>query len=221
MVDAITAATQTTGTGTGTASGAGKALAGDLQTFLVMLTTQLQNQDPLNPIESSDFAVQLATFSGVEQQVKTNQLLGSLAGQLGLSGLAQMAGWVGMEARVEAKASFTGAPVEILPAPADGADRADLVILDETGREVMRADIAPTNEPIVWAGTDAAGTAFPHGLYSFRIDSYKGNEMLGTDMAEIYATVSEVQASPEGTMVVLPGGVTVMAADVRSLRAPG
>ena len=44
-------------------------ISSDFQTFLTMLTTQLQNQDPLNPVESSDFAVQLATFSGVEQQV--------------------------------------------------------------------------------------------------------------------------------------------------------
>ena len=50
-------------------------IGNDFNTFLVMLTTQLQNQDPLNPIESSDYAVQLATFSGVEQQVRTNQLL--------------------------------------------------------------------------------------------------------------------------------------------------
>ena len=40
----------------------------DFETFLKMLTAQMENQDPLNPIESSDYAVQLATFSGVEQQ---------------------------------------------------------------------------------------------------------------------------------------------------------
>ena len=42
---------------------------GDFETFLKMLTTQIRNQDPLNPMEGSEFAVQLATFSGVEQQV--------------------------------------------------------------------------------------------------------------------------------------------------------
>ena len=43
-----------------------------------MLTTQIKNQDPLNPMEGTEFAVQLATFSGVEQQVQTNQLLARL-----------------------------------------------------------------------------------------------------------------------------------------------
>lgn len=56
---------------------------GDFETFLKMLTTQIRNQDPLNPMEGSDFAVQLATFSGVEQQVQTNDLLQKMTDQLG------------------------------------------------------------------------------------------------------------------------------------------
>ena len=44
-------------------------LSSDFETFLKMLTTQMQNQDPLNPVDSTDYATQLATFSSVEQQV--------------------------------------------------------------------------------------------------------------------------------------------------------
>jgi flagellar basal-body rod modification protein FlgD len=60
----------------------GRAISSDFNTFLRMLTVQMQNQDPLDPIDSADFAVQLATFSGVEQQVRTNELLGQLSGLL-------------------------------------------------------------------------------------------------------------------------------------------
>ena len=56
-------------------------VSSDFETFLKMLTVQMQNQDPLNPVDSSDYAIQLATFSGVEQQVKTNDLLASLGQQ--------------------------------------------------------------------------------------------------------------------------------------------
>ena len=60
--------------------------AEDIQNrFLKLLTTQMQNQDPLNPIDSTDYAAQLATFSGVEQQVRTNSLLADL-GTHGASG---------------------------------------------------------------------------------------------------------------------------------------
>ena len=51
------------------------AVSADFDTFLKMMTTQMKNQDPTKPIDSADYAVQLATFSGVEQQTKTNQLL--------------------------------------------------------------------------------------------------------------------------------------------------
>jgi flagellar basal-body rod modification protein FlgD len=54
-------------------------ITADFQTFLQLLTTQLKNQDPLNPMESTEYATQLATFSGVEQQVRTNELLESLS----------------------------------------------------------------------------------------------------------------------------------------------
>jgi len=64
-------------------------ISSDFETFLIMLTTQMENQDPLNPIESSDYAVQLATFSSVEQQVLTNDLLGTLSEQMGPMGMAQ------------------------------------------------------------------------------------------------------------------------------------
>ena len=56
-------------TADGAETGGNSALSSDFETFLRMLTTQLQNQDPLNPVDSADFAVQLATFSSVEQQV--------------------------------------------------------------------------------------------------------------------------------------------------------
>ena len=120
----------------GNAGEAASALSSDFETFLLMLTTQMENQDPLNPIESQDFAVQLATFSGVEQQVRTNDLLESLANGLGLSGMSQLAGWVGMEARVNAPAVFDVAPITLAPEPDPSSDNAVLVVRDEFGRVV-------------------------------------------------------------------------------------
>ena len=64
-------------------------IGGDFTTFLEMLTVQLKNQDPMNPMESSDFAVQLATFSSVEQQVQTNDLLKEILQEVILGCLVQ------------------------------------------------------------------------------------------------------------------------------------
>ena len=88
-------------------AGAPTMISSDFQTFLRMMTAQMQNQDPLNPMEASDFAVQLATFSGVEQQVRSNDLLAGLSDQMSLMGVSQLAGWVGMEARTGARSGST------------------------------------------------------------------------------------------------------------------
>src|SRR6266852_7931029 len=56
----------------------GSTLAGNFQTFLTLLTTQLQNQDPLSPLDTNQFTQQLVSFSEVEQQINTNTNLQSL-----------------------------------------------------------------------------------------------------------------------------------------------
>ena len=53
-------------------------IAGNFQTFLTLLTTQLQNQNPLDPLDTNQFTQQLVQFAGVEQQLKTNDSLATL-----------------------------------------------------------------------------------------------------------------------------------------------
>ena len=120
---------------------ASNALSSDFETFLKMLTTQMENQDPLNPVESAEFAMQLATFSGVEQQIRTNGLLADMVSGLGASGLSQLAGWVGMEARVNSPVVFDGAPITLAPEPDPASDAAFLVVRDATGGVVSREAI--------------------------------------------------------------------------------
>ncbi len=66
-------------------------ISSDFDTFLKMLKVQMENQDPLNPTDSSEYAQQLATFSGVEQAVLTNDLLTALMVQMNTTGMAQLA----------------------------------------------------------------------------------------------------------------------------------
>ena len=199
-------------------NGSGAKISSDFETFLKMLTVQMQNQDPLNPVDSSDYATQLATFSGVEQQVQTNDLLRSLAGQMGTGGLAQLAGWVGMQARAPVPAYFDGAPVSVVPNVQRGADAAQLVVFNESGAEVQRLDIGLDNQPVVWAGVRADGRQMPDGPYRFETVSSALNEVVATNTAEVYATVSEVQIKDGINTLVLSGGRTVAASDVTAVR---
>jgi flagellar basal-body rod modification protein FlgD len=194
-------------------------ISSDFETFLKMLTVQMQNQDPLNPVDSSDYAVQLATFSNVEQQVQTNDILKELKAQLGLTGIAQMADWVGKEARAVAPAQLDGAPITIFPAPASTATEMDIVVRDASGFEVARFTSPVTSDPIEWAGVNADGSPFATGLYTFDVESYDGDILIETNQAAVYATVREVQKTPDGeTQVVFEGGTTVSSNDVSAIR---
>ena len=200
------------------AQDASDALSSDFETFLLMLTTQMENQDPLNPIESQDFAVQLATFSGVEQQVRTNDLLESLAGGLGASGIAQLASWVGMEARTTAPAMFDGAPLTLAPEPAPGADSAVLVARNTFGLEVSRQEIPLGQSTIEWAGT---ATPLDPGQYSFTLESFSAGEVIAVSPVASYARVTEARQGQNGVDIVLEGGVVVPSEQVTALREPG
>lgn len=218
----VAATTTTAGTtGTTAKTNDSTVLSSDFNTFLKMLTTQMQNQDPLNPIDSSDYAVQLATFSGVEQQVRTNQLLETLGTQMGGSGLAQYSGWVGMDARVTAPVAFDGGAITLNTTPATGADSARLVIRDAQDTVVGQLDVTPTEGEMVWSGSINGGGTLPAGSYSFALESYADGQLIGTGAAPAYGRILEVRTGAAGAALVLEGGAEVAPTDITALRSAG
>ena len=213
------ASSQTTPSPAGTNSGK-TAISADFEMFLKMLTVQMKNQDPLDPIDSADYAVQLATFSGVEQQVQTNDLLKEMAAAFSTSGMADMAGWVGMEARSSAPAAFSGQPIVLTPEVDPGADMAQIAVRDGFGREIARLEVPQLGVPLSWSGATSAGGTAPAGLYTFDTISFSGGQQISEAPAQSYSKVSEVQTRDGQTMVILSGGSSVAATEVTALRDP-
>lgn len=195
-------------------------LSSDFETFLQMLTAQAKYQDPLEPIDSSQYAAQLAQFSMVEQQVLSNDLLTSLGGQMGAGAMAQLAGWIGMEARSTAPVGFDGSPITILSEPASVADQAMLIVRDASGAELQRQPIPTDPQPLQWAGVTSDGAPFPLGQYSFAVESFANGESLGVKQAATYAQVTETRLEGGETLIVLQGGAVVPASTITALRAP-
>ena len=197
-------------------------ISSDFDTFLKMLTTQIKNQDPTNPMDSSDFAVQLATFSGVEQQVRTNDLLGNLGTQFGVMGMSQLGVWVGQEARASGPVWLGSEPVTVTYESAAGADRAVLAVRDDKGTLVGREDVSLGKGPFDWQGMDLQGNPLPNGKYTLTLESYGGDEQLG-DPTEVqaYSKILEARSGASGTMLVLEGGIEVDATKVTALRMAG
>lgn len=203
---------------TASADKATSAVGADFETFLKMMTTQMQNQDPMNPMDSSDYAVQLATFSGVEQQTKTNKLLEGLQTQFGMLGMAQMAGWVGNEARAAMPVWVDGDSVDLSPNPPAEANRAVIVVSNAAGDVVNRFDIAPLAKDITWDPVDISGQPLPTGTYNFQLESYRDDEQLSTVGVEVYAPITEVRGGSAGMTLVLSGGIEVPVSSVTGLR---
>lgn len=195
-------------------------ITADFETFLQMLTTQLKNQDPLNPMESTEYATQLATFSGVEQQVRTNELLETLTNGTATQGLGQLGGWIGMQASAEMPVAFSGAPVTVQTTPAVRADRLELVVSDAAGAVVQRLPIPLSDAAFEWTGADLGGNTLPPGTYALAVENWDGEDLIETRTASVRATVEEVQLNAGEVVLTMQGGVQIPADAVIGLRQP-
>ncbi|MEL7343527.1 MAG: flagellar hook capping FlgD N-terminal domain-containing protein, partial [Pseudomonadota bacterium] len=117
MTDAVTASSlsslsTTTSSESSETAEATATISSDFDTFLTLMTAQLENQDPLNPMDSAEFSTQLATFAGVEQQALTNEYLvdltNSIESLLGSSGLSAYSDWIGKEVLATGPTYFDG-----------------------------------------------------------------------------------------------------------------
>lgn len=209
----VAATTSTTSTTTAEVS--------DYDTFLKMLTAQAKYQDPLEPMDSSEYASQLAQFSMVEKQTENNALLSSIAQQMGLANMAAMSGWVGMDARAAAPAYFDGStPIAVSPNPAASSDTVELVVSDSSGSEVQRITLPVSADAYEWDGLDDNGTAFASDTYTFVVESIANEEVILSEMAEVYSTVAETQMQGTDVILILEGGSAILASSVSALRDP-
>ncbi|CUH79739.1 flagellar hook capping FlgD N-terminal domain-containing protein [Tropicibacter naphthalenivorans] len=218
--------TAQSGTTSAPSESARAVVSSDFETFLKMMTVQVQNQDPLNPIDSSDYATQLATFSSVEQQVLTNELLTSmktlLSGGVEAPGevLRGYSDWVGMEALVEEPVQFSGQPIDVRADFAPNANSAMLVVRDSEGVELERFVLNENQSHVSWSGRDASGQMHPQGVYSFEVESFFLDELIDTSPAAVYSNINEVWAESGTAKLRLSDGTEMDANNVIGLREP-
>jgi flagellar basal-body rod modification protein FlgD len=190
-------------------------ISSDFETFLVMLTTQMENQDPLNPIESSDFAVQLATFSGVEQQVRTNELLARMSAGASMSDLAS---WVGLDARVSGDTRFDDAPVRVDTGPDRPGQTRQLVVRNDAGVVVSREALPAGTGVTDWVGLDANGRPLAAGTYDLTVDYLREAEVVASIPVASFSTIVEARRAGTGTELVLADGRILSADEVEAVR---
>ena len=212
-----TTSTQSTQTGSANSNAL---LTSDFEVFLQMLTAQARYQDPLDPIDSSEYAAQLAQFSMVEQQVATNSLLENLISALNVSEAGSLASWIGMDALTTGPARYSGQPLTIVPESPSGAEEMFLVVNDAAGTQIERQRVAVSSDPITWTGLQSNGSAYPAGNYTFQIETRANGEVLKTEPARVFGRVTESRFENGEMRVVLASGHSAAADEVLGLRAP-
>jgi flagellar basal-body rod modification protein FlgD len=222
MTDVTSAVAGTSTAQSSVTSSAKSVITSDFETFIKMLTTQAKYQDPLEPLDSTEYSAQLAQFSMVEQQVQGNNLLESMAAQLGMSNMAALSSWVGMEARAVAPAAFDGVnPVTVAPNPPALADSVKMDVKNEAGTIVNTITLPVSAEAYQWDGTDADGSPVAAGNYTFEIRSYDTlGELALSEQAEVYTRVSETQMVGGEVVLITGSGQAILASSVTALREP-
>lgn len=194
-------------------------LSNNFDTFLTILTAQIQNQDPLEPMDSTQFTQQLVQFSGVEQQIRSNQQLETLISATRSSAGASLSGYLGQQAEIATDtAQFSGGPISFLYSLPQDAASADLSILDSSGRTVFKAegDTQAGRHDFVWNGQTAAGVEARPGVYTLRISAKTAaGDPLSTEQA-VLADITGVDLTHGEPALTTPVGIFSYA-DIRRL----
>ncbi len=156
----------------GAAERSGTRLAEDFDNFLTLLTAQLQAQDPLDPMKSSEFTQQLVQFTAVEQQIQSNKNLENIAALIAFNGMTAAVSFLGKDVTVNQDVANLqdGNAVWVYELKANAA-KTTLEIVDKNG-DVVRTLEGPVDAGLhgfVWDGIDDFDQLQPDGPYQLRV----------------------------------------------------
>jgi flagellar basal-body rod modification protein FlgD len=209
----ITSATTTPTSGSASApssslTGLGaQSIAGNFQTFLTLLTTQLQNQDPTNPLDTNQFTQQLVEFAQVEQQLQSNSQLATLVSLQQTAQSTQLLNFVGDTVTVNGNtAQLTNGQTSWTfnsPQPAT----ATVNISNSSGQLVYSGNLTLQTglNTFNWNGQGSNGTQWPDGTYSVSITAQSASGQPVSVTSEISGVVSSVNLTSNPPLLVING----------------
>jgi flagellar basal-body rod modification protein FlgD len=206
-------------TNTSTAS---TALGQNYQTFLQLLTTQLQNQDPLDPTDSSQFTNQLVLFSQVEQQINTNTNLQTLITAQDTAASSSALSYLGMNVAAGGSAfTYSGGSVALGYTLPSTSAITTIDIFDSNNNEVYTtsgATASGANE-FTWDGTETSGATAPDGIYTIQVSAADSSGNSLTVTTETPGQVTGV-SNADGTTYLTVNGQQVPESSVVSASLP-
>jgi len=189
---AVAPVTTSTSAASSTQSTAMQQLSGNFDTFLQLLTTQLQNQDPLDPLDSNQFTQQLVEFSQVEQQINTNDNLNSLISLTQSNASNGAVNYLGKTVTItNGAAALQNGQADWTYGLGSQAANATLTVTDTSGNVVYSTtgETAAGQHAFSWNGQDAAGNQLPDGVYNLTVNATAGD---GSTVASAVASAGQV-----------------------------
>jgi len=177
-------------------------IAGNFQSFLTLLTTQLQNQNPLDPLDTNQFTQQLVEFAGVQQQLNTNDSLATLVSLQQTAQSTQALGFVGKTAVVNGSTAglTNGSATWELSIPTNST--LNVTIASSNGQTVFSGSYPVTagnNQPFVWNGQGSDGTQYSSGNYTMTAtakDASNNTVAVTTQVQGVVNSVDLTQSPP-------------------------
>jgi flagellar basal-body rod modification protein FlgD len=203
------------GAASGTAS-----LNQTFDSFLLLLTTQLQNQDPLDPMDSDKFTSQLVQFTGVEQSIATNSNLEQLIAMFRANEFSGAVQYIGKSIEAHgATTALANGNAEWSYAIPGQTSETTLKVLNDRGLAVYSTTgkIGTGSHGFVWDGKDSAGNPAPDGDYTLIVRAIDPN---GDDVdvsINLIGRVTGVQSEAGETQLTI-GGVAVALKDILSVK---
>jgi flagellar basal-body rod modification protein FlgD len=190
------------------ASTTNSTLAGNFQTFLTLLTTQLQNQNPLSPLDTNQFTQQLVQFASVEQELKTNDQLTTLVALQQTAQSTQALTFVGKTAVVDGStaALINASATWNIGVPKDST--VNVTIASSTGQTVFTGNYpisAGDNHAFTWDGLGNDGTQWPDGKYTMTATAADGAGNSVGVSTQIRGVVSSVDLSQSPPLLSING----------------
>lgn len=201
-------------------SGGGTSIANNFDQFLTLLTTQLKNQNPLDPLDTNQFTQQLVQFAGVEQQLKQNETLTALLGVSKATTGASAIGFVGQSVTADGAATQLKEGKAEWKLNASKGGTATITIKDANGKVVQTGTTTLTagDQSYSWDGKTSTGTAAPDGEYTITVDARDLAGAAITVKTEVRGVVDGVDFST-AVPTLLIGAIKVPLDRVKSVKS--
>ena len=192
----------------------------DYQMFLSLLTAEMKNQDPTEPMDSTEFVSQLASFSSVEQQTETNSKLDELLELLAAKTTGNLTEWLDKRVSREGATSFDGRTIDVSVSTHPSAESARLVVRDESAAIIYTQQFNPNSDTVAWDGSTQGTGVAPAGRYSFEVESYASGNLLETIPGSVFDLITEVRLDRGNIVLIFEDGTTLQADDAAAVRMP-